>query len=160
MDAEMRDLLAVVLEALDIPHPATAGGAEVYDRIRGERATHVVVALRSVLDDRPLMGVEWTTDYLREQLAKRPAVGYVTVAQAHAELAKGKTWSEAVALPVEDGRCGRCRRPFDPRDTRFDGHARYKETPFCGSCIDNCHEGSAEHVCRICDPARYGGGQR
>ena len=96
----VRDLLAAVLEALDIPHPATEGGAEVYDRIRGERATHVAVALRSILDDKPLMGIDWTTAYLREQLAKHPATGYVTVAQAHAELAKGKTWSEAVTLPT------------------------------------------------------------
>lgn len=104
VNAEIRALLDVVLEALDLPHPATAGGAEVYDEIRGERATHVVVALRSVLDERPLMSIEWTTDYLREQLAKHPATGYVTVAQAHAELAKGKSWSEAVTLPAEDGR--------------------------------------------------------
>ncbi|MEU2288062.1 hypothetical protein ABZ614_40180 [Streptomyces sp. NPDC013178] len=98
MNADIRDLLAAVVEALDIPHPATEGGAEVYDRIRNERATHVVVALRSVLDDKPLMDVEWTTAYLREQLAKHPAAGYVTVAQAHAKLAAGKSWSEAVAL--------------------------------------------------------------
>uniref|UniRef100_UPI003518A9B0 hypothetical protein n=1 Tax=Streptomyces calvus TaxID=67282 RepID=UPI003518A9B0 len=103
MDANTRDLLAAVLEALDIPHPATTGGAEVYDRIRGERATHVVVALRSVLDEKPLMGIEWTTAYLREQLAEHPAAGYVTVGQAHAALAKGKTWSQAVALPDGEG---------------------------------------------------------
>ncbi|WP_180685313.1 hypothetical protein [Streptomyces gossypiisoli] len=100
MNDDIRDLLAAVLEALDIPHPATTGGAEVYDQVRNDRATHVVVALRSVLDDKPLMGVEWTTAYLREQLAKHPATGYVTVAQAHAELAKGKSWSEAVGLPA------------------------------------------------------------
>lgn len=99
-----RELLAVVLEALDIPHPATTGGAEVYDRIRGERATHVVVALRSVLDDRPLMGIDWTAAYLRDRLDEHPATGYVTVAQAHAALAAGKSWSEAVALPNGEGR--------------------------------------------------------
>ncbi|MGV4889269.1 hypothetical protein ACSR0Z_22175 [Streptomyces viridosporus] len=99
MDANVRDLLAVVLEALDIPHPATSGGAEVYAQVRNDRATHAVVALRSVLDDKPLMGIEWTTDYLREQLAQHPAAGYVTVAQAHAALDAGKTWSEAVTLP-------------------------------------------------------------
>lgn len=101
VDADVRDLLAAVLEALDIPHPATIGHAEVYDQIRGERATHAVVALRSILDDKPLMGIEWTAAYLREQLAKHPATGYVTVAQAHAALAEGKTWTEAVALPAE-----------------------------------------------------------
>lgn len=100
VDADVRDLLAAVLEALDIPHPATAGGDEVYARIRNDRATHVTVALRSVLDDKPLMDIEWTTAYLREQLTFHPPTGYVTVAQAHAALAEGKTWSEAVALPA------------------------------------------------------------
>ncbi|WP_406128314.1 hypothetical protein OHQ89_42685 [Streptomyces canus] len=100
MDADIRDLLAAVLEALDIPHPATVGHTEVYDRIRNDRATHAVVALRSVLDVKPLMGIAWTTAYLRERLAEHPPTGYVTVGQAHAALAEGKTWSEAVALPV------------------------------------------------------------
>ncbi len=100
MNNDIRNLLAAVLEALDMPHPATVGGDEVYGRIRNDRATHVVVALRSVLDDKPLMDIDWTTAYLREQLAKHPATGYVTVAEAHAALAEGKTWSEAVTLPV------------------------------------------------------------
>lgn len=100
VDADVRALLAAVLEALDIPHPATVGHTEVYDQVRNERATHAVVALRSVLDDKPLMGIEWTTAYLRERLAEHPATGYVTVGQAHAALAEGKTWSEAVALPT------------------------------------------------------------
>lgn len=100
MNDDVRALLAAVLEALDIPHPATAGGDEVYGRIRNDRATHVTVALRSVLDDKPLMDIEWTTAYLREQLANHPPIGYVTVDQAHAALAEGKSWSEAVALPA------------------------------------------------------------
>ncbi|MCX5338118.1 hypothetical protein [Streptomyces sp. NBC_00140] len=100
MNDDIRDLLTAVLDALDIPHPATAGGDEVYARIRNDRATHVTVALRSVLDDKPLMDIEWTTGYLREQLAKHPAVGYVTVNQARAAQAAGKSWSEAVALPT------------------------------------------------------------
>ncbi|MGW4022849.1 hypothetical protein [Streptomyces sp. NPDC005009] len=95
-----RELLAAVLEALDIPHPATVGGAEAHDRVLNDRVTHVVVALRSVLDDDPLMSVEWTTAYLREQLAKHPATGYVTANQAQAALAAGKSWSEAVTLPA------------------------------------------------------------
>ncbi|MFD9444248.1 hypothetical protein ACFWBR_20370 [Streptomyces sp. NPDC060006] len=102
MNDDIRDLLAAVLEALDIPHPATTGGTEAHDRILNDRATHAMIALRSVLDDKPLMDTEWTTAYLREQLAKHPATGYVTVNQAHAALAEGKSWSEAVALPAGD----------------------------------------------------------
>ncbi|MEU7431056.1 hypothetical protein AB0B07_09390 [Streptomyces sioyaensis] len=54
--------------------------------------------------------------------------------------------------------CGRCRRPFDPTDTRFDGRARYRDTPFCGGCIDRCHESTdAGHRCPVCTDA---GGRR
>lgn len=101
MNDDVRDLLAAVLEALDIPHPATVGGDEVYARVLADRATHAAIALRSVLDRKPLMGIEWTAAYLRERLAEHPPTGYVTVGQAHAALAEGKTWSEAVTLPAE-----------------------------------------------------------
>jgi hypothetical protein len=100
MNDDVRDLLAVVLEALDIPHPATVGGTEAHDHVLNDRVTHAVIALRSVLDDKPLMETAWTTAYLREQLANHPATGYVTVDQAHAALTEGKTWSEAVTLPT------------------------------------------------------------
>lgn len=56
--------------------------------------------------------------------------------------------------PRKDQVCGRCRKPFDPTDTRFDGRARYGETPWCRSCVDNCHESQVEHACPVCDPAR------
>lgn len=53
----------------------------------------------------------------------------------------------------EPTHCGRCGTAFDPTDTSFDGRARYRQTPWCNGCIDNCHEGSAEHVCVICREA-------
>jgi hypothetical protein len=98
-DGPVRELLAAVLEALDIPHPATVGGHEAHDRTLNDRVTHAKIALRSALDDAPL-GIEWTTRYLRERLAEHPPTGYVTTDQAHAALAEGKTWSEAVTLPT------------------------------------------------------------
>ncbi|MFJ4829867.1 hypothetical protein ACIP79_08125 [Streptomyces sp. NPDC088747] len=94
-----RDLLAAVLEALDIPHPATVGDSETHDRILSDRACHAKIALRAVLDDKPL-GIEWTTQYLRERLAEHSVTGYVTADQAHAALDAGATWSEAVTLPA------------------------------------------------------------
>ncbi|MBT2391659.1 hypothetical protein J7E87_20025 [Streptomyces sp. ISL-1] len=97
---ELRGLLAAVLEALDIPHPATIGDSEVHHRILADRAMHAVIALRSALGNRALLDIEWTTEYLREQLVKHPATGYVTSDQTHAALAEGKTWSEAVTLPA------------------------------------------------------------
>jgi len=47
--------------------------------------------------------------------------------------------------------CGKCKTPFDPSDTRFDGHARYYLTPFCKRCVDACHDNEiADHRCVIC----------
>jgi hypothetical protein len=47
--------------------------------------------------------------------------------------------------------CGKCRQPFDPADTRFDGHARHRETPYCRRCVDLCHDNEiADHRCVIC----------
>ncbi|MBZ9638023.1 hypothetical protein [Streptomyces sp. PSKA30] len=75
MNTEIRDLLAVVLEALDIPAPATVGDGEVHDRILIDRVMHAKIALRSALDEHPL-GTEWTTQYLHERLAEHPPTGY------------------------------------------------------------------------------------
>jgi len=47
--------------------------------------------------------------------------------------------------------CAKCKTPFDPADTRFDGHAQYRETPYCRRCIDLCHDNEiADHRCVIC----------
>ncbi|KMS74532.1 hypothetical protein ACH49_22455 [Streptomyces leeuwenhoekii] len=100
----VRDLLAAVLEAIDLPHPATTAGAEVHDRLLGTRVVHARIALRSILDDGPHLGPAWSAQYLRERLAEHPVTGYVTVDQAHAALDAGKTWSEAVTLPTVEGR--------------------------------------------------------
>lgn len=76
LPAPVVDLLAAVREALDIPHPATLGDSERHAEILAERVSHAVIALCSVLDGGPSLGIEWTTSYLREQLAKVPATGY------------------------------------------------------------------------------------
>ncbi|MFI1422737.1 hypothetical protein ACH4VX_33165 [Streptomyces sp. NPDC020731] len=91
----VRDFLAVVLDALDIPAPATVGDEQAHDRVLCDRAAHAKIALRDALDGGPL-GIEWTTRYLRERLAETPPAGYVTSEQARTALAAGKSWSEAV----------------------------------------------------------------
>lgn len=96
----VRDLLAAVLEAIDLPHPATIGGSEVHDQLLAARVVHARIALRDILGDGPHLGPAWTARYLRERLAEHPVAGYVTVDQAHAALDAGKSWSEAVALPT------------------------------------------------------------
>ncbi|MGW1000762.1 hypothetical protein [Streptomyces sp. NPDC002520] len=102
----VRDLLAAVLEAIDLPHPATFGGTEAHDRLLNDRVVYARLALRSALGDTDLgpdMGPAWNAQYLRGRLAKHPVAGYVTVDQAQAALDAGKTWSEAVTLPAEQG---------------------------------------------------------
>ncbi|MGW1497540.1 hypothetical protein ACWCQW_02930 [Streptomyces mirabilis] len=47
--------------------------------------------------------------------------------------------------------CGKCKQPFDPADTAFDGRARYHLTPYCRGCVDRCHDTEiADHRCVIC----------
>ncbi|MFM9643581.1 hypothetical protein [Streptomyces turgidiscabies] len=97
----VRDLLAAVLEAIDLPHAASVGGTEAHDLLLVRRVSHARIALRSVLDDNGVgMGPAWDAAYLRERLAEHPVAGYVTANQADAALAEGKTWAEAVTLPV------------------------------------------------------------
>ena len=55
----------------------------------------------------------------------------------------------AAEQPAES--CGKCRRPFDPADTRFDGRGRFYLTPYCRGCVDRCHDNEiADHRCVIC----------
>ncbi len=129
--AALRALLAAVLDALTLPYDTAD-----YDQRILDRAAHARTAVGSVLTEANA-DVAWDTDYLRKKLAAE----------------------QAAADERATNRCRRCRRPFDPADKAFDGRARYRETPHCRACVDNCHEGSAEHVCVICEPKRYGGGQ-
>ncbi|MEV8042439.1 hypothetical protein AB0P02_01160 [Streptomyces griseoluteus] len=125
---DLRALLAVVLEALSVPNDAFEYGRRLEHRAR-ETRTAIQAALVGNGE------LDWNTAYLRSQIA---------VEQADAdERAKN--------------RCRRCHNTFDPNDQRFDGRARHQDSPWCRRCIDNCHDGSAEHSCVICNPARYGG---
>lgn len=129
---DLRALLTAVLDALTLPHDLDDYDARVLRRAGLAR----VVAGEALKEASSNLG--WNVDYLRSQL----------VAEQHAadERAKNK--------------CRCCSRSFDPTDTAFDGRSRYRDTPWCRSCVDNCHEGGTEHVCVICDPKRYGGETR
>ncbi|MFF1732037.1 hypothetical protein [Streptomyces sp. NPDC058247] len=128
----IRELLDVVLDALTLPYDAPD-----YDRRILDRAATAHTVARATLDEDPA-DVGWNVDYLRQKLAAEQ-----TAAEAR-----------------ERNRCRRCLTRFALDDTRFDGRARHRDTPWCRRCVDNCHEGSPEHVCLICDPARYGGEPR
>ncbi|MEU3255839.1 hypothetical protein [Streptomyces sp. NPDC006997] len=130
---DLRALLAVVVDALTLPFDTPN-----YDqRILARAATARVVVGEALIED-PAGNLGWNLDYLRQQLAQE----------------------ETEAAEQAKNQCGRCHKPFDPTDTRHDGHDRYASTPWCRRCIDNCRDGGTEHVCVICDPARYGGGGR
>jgi hypothetical protein len=128
---DLRQLLAAVLDALTLPYDTPGYGRRLTDRAMWART-----AVKGALEEDPA-DIGWNADFLRGKLAAE----------------------ETEAAERERNLCARCRRPFDPADKAFDGRARYRDTPHCRACVDNCHEGSAEHVCVICEPKRYGGGQ-
>ena len=128
---DLRQLLEAVLEAVTLPY-----GTAEYARRLESRTDWVRTTVKGALQEDP-SGIGWNAGYLRSRIAAEQA-------QAD-ERAKNQ--------------CARCRTPFDPADARFDGRARHRDTAYCRSCVDNCHDGGTEHVCVICDPKRYGGGR-
>ncbi|GKQ37018.1 hypothetical protein [Streptomyces sp. A012304] len=130
--ADMRALLEAVRSALTLPYDTPD-----YDRRVLDRAALARTVLDGALTEAP-DDIAWNTGYLKRKL----------------------TLEEQDAADRDNNRCRRCRTPFDPTDTRFDGRARHGDTPWCRTCINNCHDGGTEHVCVICEPARYGGERR
>ncbi|MGW0942926.1 hypothetical protein ACWD4O_10290 [Streptomyces sp. NPDC002623] len=129
--AALLALLAAVQDALTLPYDTPD-----YEQRLSSRARPVRVVLAEAQSPTGATAL-FNTAYLRTQIAEE----------------------EAQAAEREKNRCRRCLTPFDPTDTAFDGRARYKDSTWCRWCTDKCHDGGAEHVCQICDPARYGGGQ-
>jgi hypothetical protein len=81
LSSEVRDLLAVMLAAIDIPYPATVGDVARQRGVLAERAMHATITLRHVLaGEGPRFSADlaWETAYLREQLAAHPPSGYKT----------------------------------------------------------------------------------
>jgi hypothetical protein len=78
--AEVRELLDVVLAAIDIPYPATLGDTARHQEVLAERVMHATITLRQVLahDGTPVADLAWDAAYLREQLVAHPPAGYNT----------------------------------------------------------------------------------
>jgi hypothetical protein len=77
--ALMRELLAAVLEALDIPNPATAGDSEIWHQVLAARVLHATLAAKTALThdlDRGPGYLAQTIAYLRDRLAENPPTGY------------------------------------------------------------------------------------
>ena len=78
MNDDTREFLAAVLDALNIPSPATYGDHQAFQRLLEDRALDAVVALTGVLGEPPAAdwGLGWHTAYLRGRLAQKPPTTY------------------------------------------------------------------------------------
>ena len=138
---ELLTALQAVREAIDIPHAATAGDAEIRAQILYERLLHAVVFLDSILGDprdHGTVDIGWSVQYLREQLAKHPAEGYKTWDELQAELARQP------ALPARrpDARASEAAQPR----TRVTGDGR----PRSGHRPGRPAPGGEPWTCRGC----------
>ncbi|MFF1498686.1 hypothetical protein ACFVZR_02110 [Streptomyces sp. NPDC058316] len=79
LDGPTLELLQTILDAIDIPAPATVDDTAAYSRVLADRAAHAAVALRDVLAGGAQFGPGWITGYLRDRLAETPATGYRTL---------------------------------------------------------------------------------
>lgn len=121
--------LTAVRDALNLPFPdiTAPGGYDERGRLMSQRAA----AVRSAAAVAVRMGT--------------PSWSVLT------ESVRDATESIPVTYVVRQDTCGHCRRPFDPGDTRWDGQARYGDTPWCRACVDRCHDSEiADHRCPVC----------
>ncbi|MFF2331934.1 MULTISPECIES: hypothetical protein [unclassified Streptomyces] len=86
LTADVRDLLAAIAEALDLPYPAHDLDAEFTHRnLVEERLAVVRATIGDILTGKADLGIEWEASYLRTRAARRPAT-YRTLDQAVADL--------------------------------------------------------------------------
>ncbi|MFJ8724495.1 hypothetical protein [Streptomyces sp. NPDC093269] len=78
MNPDTREFLTAVLDAINIPAPATIGDHEAFRSLLEDRALDAVVALTGALGEPPAAdwGLGWHTEYLRKQLATKPPTTY------------------------------------------------------------------------------------
>lgn len=106
---DARELLATVLEALDIPTAASEANGKIRSAILAERLLYTVVALRSLAEGTFADTAAPVTEcmgWLHTHLAEHPATGYVTYEQAQKRMRAGASWSDAVSLDY-DGEAGK-----------------------------------------------------
>ncbi|MFI0894872.1 hypothetical protein [Streptomyces sp. NPDC020983] len=145
LSSDVLAFLAAVRDALTVPRPArVADFAEMVERrhrreeLIADRATAVRIAAQLAVDLDPgnlQTHLTALTQTIRDNTAAHPVEFEVR---------------EDPEAPAGTA-CAACRRPFDPADTRFDGHARHRDTPYCRACVDRCHDNEiADHRCPIC----------
>jgi hypothetical protein len=139
LTSDILAFLAAVRDALTLSFPdiTVPGG---YDE-RGRLMSQSAAAVRSAAAVAVQMGTpSWSvlTESVRDATESIP----VTYAVRQDTAAPDDAAKDA---------CGYCRHPFDPADTRWDGQARYGDTPWCRACVDRCHDTEiADHRCPVC----------
>lgn len=73
--SDLRALLDAVLEAIDIPNPASGADMDQFRALLDRRATLAIVTARAALAEEPA-DLQWNADYLRRKLAEYPPTGY------------------------------------------------------------------------------------
>ncbi|TWG07571.1 hypothetical protein [Saccharopolyspora dendranthemae] len=124
------------------------------ERVLLERDIDPITAeLISIATERRLRPLCW---HIKHDATDTTATGYVTVSLLHEADAIRCAWADAlslyetadgyagnigtliIGLPAAidpDEHCRVCNRPFEPRDTRPNGRARYQSGDLCRSCI-------------------------
>ncbi|MFJ2701865.1 hypothetical protein ACIO3R_01535 [Streptomyces sp. NPDC087428] len=74
---DLRALLDAVLDAIDIPFPATGADLDKFRALLDRRASLAVLTARGALAENPA-DIQWNVDYLRKKLAEYPTTGYRT----------------------------------------------------------------------------------
>jgi hypothetical protein len=127
--------------------PIYAHAANRYRDAADRNAAAGVLAWRDVLLEEVYEALaEKETGPLRDELLQVAAVCAAWIADIDSR-------GTAAEQPAAGARttCGNCERSFDATDSRFDGHARHSDTPYCRRCVDRCHEATdAFHRCVIC----------
>jgi hypothetical protein len=123
---------------------------------RGDQARAAAAGLSTVavssLQYREQYRSDWRCDEHVSSAVSRPFTAEeLAAARADVDALDAEFPDEPEPAAEESEACGKCRRPFDPADTRFDGHARFYLTAYCRRCVDLCHDNeSADHRCVIC----------
>ncbi|MFE1543630.1 hypothetical protein ACFW61_24560 [Streptomyces microflavus] len=72
---DLRALLDAVLDAIDIPYPATIADDHAYRAVLERRLGLAVITARAALAEEP-DSIAWNGGYLRRKLAEHPPTGY------------------------------------------------------------------------------------
>jgi hypothetical protein len=137
LSSAVLDLLTAIRDHVNVPLPSTDRADELaWQKLMQERLVKLHSSLSVALSEKwlDLFDLSGEAAYIRARTADTPVTYGL--------------WEVAEPPPAA---CAACHRPFDPADTRWDGAARQRDTPFCRACVDRCHDSEiADHRCPVC----------